>query len=736
MAYSLSTHYAGQGLLDGFNFFTGEEPNNGFVDYKSREEAVASNLVSVDKFNRVRLGVDSINTYSTSDKGRPSVRITSNDAFTHGLFIADFAHMPSSTCGTWPAFWAFNNEEDGTHWPTGGEIDIIEGANTAETNLFSAHTTPGCRAPITGFTGSQEATDCSLSPGNIGCNYAAPVTDSTTYGDAFNAEGGGVYALEWDSQDIKIWHFPRTAIPNDIKLAPMATPDPTTWGPPQALFGGSSCEADSYFFNMSLVINTNFCGAYAGNIWGVTDKCNELAPTCEEYVASNPSSFINAFWQINYIDIYKKLAPVNSTLPPLFPNSTTLSSPPSSAATSPLVFGNSTTRITRTRTVTVTQVISTAEPTRTGGGLADPATINGWTLLGCFGSPAGYESFSPIASFSTMDNEACVASCTGHKYAGVSGETCYCADTLGDATAVANEMCTTLCPGNPHEICGGVLSTGEKKTPFAGVGNAQMNSTKFHNITLLDMSKPNLRNITLPDISKPNIRVNPLLPRAAPSNILLTVYGNINGDVPPSAPGMGGNSSKVDVSGQAVTVTSAATVTSAVIVSSAIAVISSVVTMSSVVTVTFTTICPTDAGRLVTLEYCTTLTAQKPCQLCAATAPAVPMTTCTEACNACGPHGESTVTLTVPSAVAAGTGSDHVVAVAVQTVVPVIAFNASSSPWLANASYASPNRSAVDVPVVAAGTAITVDKTTAGFLRTLGYGFVLWFAVFWVGTIL
>lgn len=65
-----------------------------------------------------------------------------------------------------------------------------------------------------------------------------------------------MYALEWDSRDIKIWHFPRKAIPDDIKLAPVRTPDPTKWGPPQALFGGSTCEADSHFYNMSLVINT------------------------------------------------------------------------------------------------------------------------------------------------------------------------------------------------------------------------------------------------------------------------------------------------------------------------------------------------------------------------------------------------------------------------------------------------------------------------------------------------
>ncbi|KAI3322189.1 concanavalin A-like lectin/glucanase domain-containing protein [Xylariaceae sp. AK1471] len=504
--------------------------------------------------------------------------------------------MPGSTCGTWPAFWALNNEENGVFWPKGGELDIIEGANTAQRNLFSAHTTPGCQVSSTGFTGAQGPTDCSLSPENIGCNYAAPTSDTATYGDAFNAEGGGIYALEWDSKEIKIWHFPRSAIPDDINLAPIITPDPATWGPPQALFGGSRCEADSYFFNMSLVINTNFCGAYAGKIWGVADQCDKLAPTCEEYVAGNPSSFNNAFWQINYIDVYQKSALVNGTLPPLFPNSTTvpttipttISTPALSTATTPP--SNNTVIPSGTRTVTIstiTQAISTAEPTRTGGGLADPATINGWTLLGCFGSLGGYESFSQIASFATMDNEACVASCAGRKYAGVSDETCYCADSLGDANAVANDLCDVPCPGNPSEFCGGVLSAGESS--FAGMGVALTNTTTLRNTTLLGNSTSHLR----------------LNPRAAPSNILLTIYGNIDdNDLPPGAPGMGmGNGGSTGGEGKA-----------------------PVVTMTSPVTITYTTICPTDAARLITLEYCTTLTTTQPCNSSTAT-PALPMKT-------------------------------------------------------------------------------------------------------------
>ncbi|KAI8632159.1 glycoside hydrolase family 16 protein [Xylariaceae sp. FL1651] len=688
MAYSLSTHFAGQGLLDSFNFFTGEDPNNGFVDYQGREEALAQKIVSIDEFNRVKLGVDSINTYSTTDKGRPSVRITSNDHYTHGLFIADFAHMPGSACGTWPAFWAFNNEDNGALWPIGGEIDIIEGANTAQRNLMSAHTTPGCQAPSTGFTGAQGPTDCSSSSDNIGCNYAAPTSDPATYGDAFNAEGGGVYALEWDREVIKIWHFPRSAIPEDISLAPIIKPDPATWGPPQALFGGSGCEADTYFFNMSLVINTNFCGAYAGNIWGVADQCSKLAPTCEEYVAKNPGSFNSAFWQINYIDIYQKPALTNGTIPSTFPNSTTISRPPVSSATSLPSFSNDTVIPSGTRTVTIstiTQAISTSEPTRTGGGLADPATINGWTLLGCFGSLAGYHSFSKVASFVTMDNEACVASCAGHKYAGVSSEVCYCADILGDASAVANDMCDVPCPGNPHEFCGGVLDASERNTSpsFAGMGIAQTNATLAGNSTSRSS----------------RLRLNPVRPRAAPPDILLTVYGDIDdAAVPPGAPGMGGGSK-----GETVAVTSA-------------------------VTVTFTTICPTDAARLITLEYRTTLTAAPaPANRLVLTAPAVPMTTCTETCSACGPHGESTVTLTVPEAVAAGTGGGEVLAVAVQTVVPVVAPHNVTT---ANASFAAPSVSAT---VPAAGSAA---KKTAGFFTTMGYGVAVWFLVFGVAVVL
>jgi hypothetical protein len=39
----------------------------------------------------------------TAAVGRNSVRLVSKKSWTHGLFIADIAHMPGGICGTWPA---------------------------------------------------------------------------------------------------------------------------------------------------------------------------------------------------------------------------------------------------------------------------------------------------------------------------------------------------------------------------------------------------------------------------------------------------------------------------------------------------------------------------------------------------------------------------------------------------------------------------------------------------------
>jgi Glycosyl hydrolases family 16 len=80
-------------------------------------ETIAANngYISIAN-NSAFIGVDTAGIYPKGGPGRPSVRISSNRNYTHGLFITDLAHMPFG-CGTWPAFWTL-----GPSWPNNGEI--------------------------------------------------------------------------------------------------------------------------------------------------------------------------------------------------------------------------------------------------------------------------------------------------------------------------------------------------------------------------------------------------------------------------------------------------------------------------------------------------------------------------------------------------------------------------------------------------------------------------------------
>ncbi|PHH76819.1 hypothetical protein CDD80_1197 [Ophiocordyceps camponoti-rufipedis] len=304
MSYSLSSSFSGHNLLNGFNWFDQNDLSQGSVAYQSKANAEAKGLFSVDENTGVvRLKVDHENQYSPGE-GRPSIRLESREQHNHGLFIADFLHMPPSRCGLWPAFWAY-----GSDWPNGGEIDIIEGVNTMKHTSITAHTKDGCKLQTTpegiddAFSGIQAGSDCGRSKkNNIGCGYDPPQHDNSTYGDGFNAVNGGVYAMLWNSKHMKVWHFPRGHIPSDIEAK---RPDPKNWKTPMAVFGGSGCDIDSYFKDLRLVINTNFCGDWGNALWGKKDECNMLAPTCAEYVARSPEAFVDAYWDIQYIDTYQ-----------------------------------------------------------------------------------------------------------------------------------------------------------------------------------------------------------------------------------------------------------------------------------------------------------------------------------------------------------------------------------------------------------------------------------------------
>jgi len=301
-AYAITDTYDYTNFFSEFSFFSGADPTSGFVAYS--EGTAANATLAGYSDNAVYLGVDSTTVLSPNptpgNPGRASVRLSSNKAYTHGLFIADISHMPGGICGVWPAFWTF-----GPNWPTSGEIDIIEGVNLAATDSITLHTSSGCSMTNNGSaSGSvlQNANCNAGDDGTTGCGFNT--SDTRSFGAGFNVHGGGVYAMEWTSSAIEIYFWPRSTIPADITSG---NPDPTTWGTPSASFSGSGtpgCTIDQHFMNHNIIFDTTFCGAWAGTVWPQS-QCAALAPTCAEYVAENPKAFAQAYWLINSVKVYQ-----------------------------------------------------------------------------------------------------------------------------------------------------------------------------------------------------------------------------------------------------------------------------------------------------------------------------------------------------------------------------------------------------------------------------------------------
>ena len=111
-------------------------------------------------------------------------------------------------------------------------------------NKATMHTNDGCS-----FDGSS----CL---GNLGCSKPAGGFDA--YGDGFNANQGGIYAVEWNTDHISLWFFGRGSEPWDVLGD---SPDPSQWGFPLTTFEGwNGCDIDSHFMDHQIVFDTTFCG--------------------------------------------------------------------------------------------------------------------------------------------------------------------------------------------------------------------------------------------------------------------------------------------------------------------------------------------------------------------------------------------------------------------------------------------------------------------------------------------
>jgi len=126
-------------------------------------------------------------------------------------------------------------------------------AITMHLSFWILHTNAGCSISNydTPYSGTLMTSNCDVyalgQVTNAGCLIKSP--SFQTFGNGFNAIGGGVYATEWTSTAISIYFFPRNAIPADITSG---NPDPSGWGEPQAIFSGD-CDIDSHLVDQRIV---------------------------------------------------------------------------------------------------------------------------------------------------------------------------------------------------------------------------------------------------------------------------------------------------------------------------------------------------------------------------------------------------------------------------------------------------------------------------------------------------
>lgn len=114
-----------------------------------------------------------------------------------------------------------------------------------------------------------------------GCSWTD--SDSKTYGQGFNDNGGGVFATLFTDTTIQIWTFPRDSVPDGIA----DSPDYSTWGDPQASWG-TACDISTYFAAQQMIFDITLCGQWAGqdSVWQADATCSAMGTTCGDVVMS------------------------------------------------------------------------------------------------------------------------------------------------------------------------------------------------------------------------------------------------------------------------------------------------------------------------------------------------------------------------------------------------------------------------------------------------------------------
>lgn len=324
-AYDLVTSYSGTSFFNGWDFY-GHYDNLTNGDTNFVNQSASAPLAYVNDAGNAIIKVSTEEVLYPNK--RDSVRIQTSEAYDIGsVWIYDLLHVPSG-CSVWGAAWS-----QAAVWPQGGEIDTWEAVNQMEYNQMALHTTSGCEAQNSSssveYSAQLQYANCDKDANsNSGCN--ALDTQKTSAGQALASAGGGVWATEYASTGIKIWHFERSGVPNDIS-SNASSIDPTAWGTPTFFVPDSSCNIEQHFAAQHLVIDITLCGDWAGNnaTLEATGCALTTQPLCYTQYVLDASNYENAYFEIPSVRVYQDPSLTHSKTDP------SSSSTSSSATSSP-----------------------------------------------------------------------------------------------------------------------------------------------------------------------------------------------------------------------------------------------------------------------------------------------------------------------------------------------------------------------------------------------------------------
>lgn len=189
-------------------------------------------------------------------------------------------------------------------------MDIYEQWNTYPFNRQTLHTTynatvGNCTFNSTSALGLSDydmnnyiySNNCDVHASeNVGCS-------TWDYEGPFGSEMGGVYAMEWTSEYIKMWSWHPQQVPSGVVSG---SPDPSTWGTPGLLASSALCDIDRAFRNQSIMFNIDLCGTTAGDGAEWASSCAEKTGynTCVRYVAANPGDFKDSWFGVRTVKVY------------------------------------------------------------------------------------------------------------------------------------------------------------------------------------------------------------------------------------------------------------------------------------------------------------------------------------------------------------------------------------------------------------------------------------------------